>query len=1671
MAAQKWASHFCTTRVVSLPPWICFSGPPILPGFYCGFAATLPTGLSHVTSMRASISGRVVSGRSVASSSVTGQPVIISSVYFQHFHVISVKPHVVTLSVPPCISLYWYRPLFYRGGMGIGTLRTAEPRAVVTAVGRRAEAVASGDTKVWVRRSTLLNIIILPLFYNVPVQSPVLARLVKLFVPRHSNQLFLSVVSSPIGWSGGSIPLSDSVKPRLVPYIYLVAGDGLTKSPVEPVVNTSILHRIFSSIIVTAPRPLYLGRVSVLPVPFQETCNEFLSDKSEEFSWLDARPASVFDDQKSVRPFRDVKDCYDPTSTVKKELSQYHFHTSVVGPPGTPILSLSSPPSLSIFDENVDKYVNLSLLDIHPTTREYPHCKEWMRTAGGRKESDSNNELTNRMEALNKGYPLVKVVDSNNGLYDHEKSVPAKMHDPSTSNKLRGRIVGFRSTGLSTRGSDRRRRRRRIAYNSFRHSPNTSARKRRNTDHHRRKYSLLSVDTTRRNSYISPVTKLLRIHETIRLLPRVIKHKPRWVSKPINDLPSVVGSSNNEEDYEEDEIRDVKVKNNVDYAVNDRTGIVQVMKRPVPQPDHRRNPVIGSMRARRRKTSVWESQQLRTHSPLFLRMIKHHCAPPQFAPGFHAKVIVTHRCSAREDNRKPFFPRAAKLSKANRIAAAKRRDLMTVHWIRGCSSIAQSHSRRNIILPILIAFKNTCHLITFQTDERKEDRNESNKEVRAGCNHDGTTGVLEKGSPHQWYREGSQTKIANPFHPKQHRRHNSAVYAGRQSEPPDDGMGVNPTRTTRNGMSKSVSSYEAGSYGNKSASSAGGEMEFGYLTILGYPTKSPFGYKIKRPSFWKPLITELRRMWGNKILLWIRKIHRNKLTYRFAGDDPNTYGEYRHMRGLDTSIDKSISNRVPAVTRPAAGGRRTNHHPAVRLDGGMNDLSMKFTPEQDCPLAISDQSEYRAQMSTKELECFVARGNDRVSRIKCSLAGKGILQFGLIGKDRGYPGGYGTAVSTPIHQTVVRVRRICLRLIQIKRTYFVKITFSGFHRTAAFTRRRSPLARRRINIRLMTRLTRYVSEVRYAIRHLGRSKYRSGTGGKNPLRFRSLLNGREKRGYPEDSSRRGVRVIISQAYVLHGAWRLGAVNKSQMDPDEHWRGRHPSTRESTAHFVSGGPGRLGKRPPRDWAWRRYEWSQDLRRYNVLSETWCRIAPRGWKMEVEYLRMEDRDLNGDSREKEQSMTIDGAAICRRDDPAEPADAGRSRRMNRQYRSNPPSQSYPDVVPNSADVLRGFAEFWRGEVRPNDRIQERRNQIVRGLGCNPKCRINERKNLPFNSNIHSWLYIDIPERFHLLEMPEFRTTRYPNMACEPNVSLAGRYACDGRRRAANYWIETELWDRIEGWDLRSEQVAATTRKMRYTTNVLYALSVGGSNLENAAREGIRVESLYESMSRDIAPPPYHALLDSTNGMPMTLDHRVAEVVGGRRLSTHKMLSVLPNLQKRFQGIVDVIAYDDELITRTSILRDGDGIISSYSSHIGDVPLPKRRVGSIILESFYLAESRGKGAISEEGTVEGNERRDEKEPRIHDRNADDNETQIINSILRPGHRPEDSSRTNRPRFYTNNGSQFATPRFCIYPSTIISINQVEAGLSGSGGHDTHSYSRGCRRCHRSFPQFEFK
>nr|QGU93199.1 hypothetical chloroplast RF19 [Selaginella rossii] len=1575
---QKWASHFCAPRA-SVPSWINISGPPILFGLYYGFAATSPMGLSHALSMRALIPDRDISGGSVASSLVVGQPVIIPSVYYLRLYVMLVKPHAVTSPVPPHISFYRYR-LPYRRLLDKGTLRTTEPPVAMI---DRAYTVTSGSITVRVRRSTLLDTIILSPFHHILLLSPVLARLVKLFVSRHSNQ-FLSVVSSLRGWSGGSIPLKYLAESLAVPKTD--SDGGLS----EPPVDRSIIHRIFS-IIVIASRLSYPGRAPV-PVPSRKTRHEFRSDGSiQEFSWLEAWPASVFDYQKGIRPFRYVKDCYNSTSPVKKEIPQYYFHTSVGD--GRQRLSFPPLPSLPISGENLEKYVNLSS-DIPLTTCEDPLYREWVST-GRRKESDLNNESTNRTEALDNGYSPVEVVDNENGLYDHEKSVFAKIYDPFLSDKLRGRIAGLRSTWLSTHGSDRW-----IAPNHFVREDSLSrafARRRRNLRNNHREYSF-SGDV-KRNPYLSLVTKVSRIHETTRL-PCIPKQKPRWVSKPINDLS--FGLLNG--------IRSIKVKS-VNYTINNRTGIFKILKRPVPQPDHRRNLVIGSMRARRRKTLVWESLQFRTHSPFFLGMIEK-SAPLQSLPGMNAKLNSTHCPTGVGQESKPLPPRATKVTRANRLATAKRWDLPTAHWVRGCLPITQSYLRRNVISPILVTFKNICYPIIFQTNERKEDWNELNREFYVGRNHDGTGGVSGKGLPHQWHREGFQIKIVNPFYLKH--RHDSV---SRRSRPAgDDNMGINLTRT-RNGIRKSPvpPGHEAGSYGYESPP-AGGETEYGYSTILGYQTKSPSGDRKKQPSFRKPVPRELGRKWGENIL-GIRHAYCEK--FLRSGGGPNPCGESRNPKELDTGMNESTGNGGSGIEP----GEREERYSYGLSGGSSNELSIEFTPdEENCLLAIPpDQSEYRAWMGTKELESLITRGNDRIGRITKPLAGKGV-HFGLIGKDRRYPDGSGEPGSIPIHRIIARVRRRRMQLILI-RTYFMKVLFRGVDRTAAFIRRFLSV---RFDIRLVKRFTRrYVSGVRDAI-YLGQGKSRSGTG-RNPfLMARDFATGREGRDLPGvPSSRRDVK-LVSQAYVSHGIRQLGiVVNKSRPTDLEYWK-LNPSTNEST-NFVSGEQGILGKGPRavggRD---RRDKWLQNLRRYNVPPEIWCRIAPRGWKIEVEH-RMEDNPLN-DSQEKDQSMSL-GEAIRGIYSESAPG-AKRAGKINRRYKSNLLFHSYLDFAPNSADVRESPGWRMGGGIIPNDhRTQQdiRRNRIVND-GGNIESRMNERKNPHFNSNLHSWLYLEIFKRFHILEMPEFLTTRNPNLMREPNISLISRYAYAGRR-GTNDWIETEFWkDRIERrWELGSEQVAARMRKIRDTTNVLRAVSIG-SNFEYA-QKGIHLESLYESMSRDIALLPYHARVDSTNGMLRDLDHRITGVADDRFL-TYRMLSVLFNFQNRFQGVLDLIPYD-EFVPRMRILGDGNKTIS-YSSHIGDVLPPKRRVELRILESLYLEESGDRGTESEEGTSGGNERRNE-ELLGQNRNTE-NETQIMKSFPWPGYRPEDPSRMNRFRFDTNNGSRFATLRVCMYPSRIL-------------------------------------
>nr|YP_009589713.1 hypothetical chloroplast RF19 [Selaginella remotifolia]QBL76296.1 hypothetical chloroplast RF19 [Selaginella remotifolia] len=912
---QKWASLLCVSRAPMLRTANA-SGPLIPFGLYCGFAATLPTGLYHaLLTGVAPISDMEISGGSVASGSLVGQLVVILSVYYLRLYVTLVKPHAITPLILPYLLFCWHRLSRRLRSGEVNSFRAMKgPRIAVRAHRATSESnkiTSPESVTVPVRRSVLLDISSLPLFHHVSALSPAFARLANLLVYRHSDQ-FLFVISSIGGWLGGPSSLGylaelAAAVPKTNPC------DGFS-GPARPV--RRLIRRV-PSIIVTAFCLSYIGRAPV-PIPFPSGSGvrpELEPDGSiQKCSWFDVWPVGIFDYRRGTRPFRYATDCYESGSPAKKEIFQHYFHAGV-GSNGKRRFSFSYPPSLQVFGDNMDGYVNKAL---PPKAGDIPTQRECR--IGRRKESYFKKELTDRPEALVGGYLFAGAADNGNGLCNHRKGVLAKTYDPYLGKDLRGGISGLGTIWASTPASWRW-----VPPDYiFRElpeyfRPHGSAAKNRNT-RRGRGYPFIWSDGTTRNYHLSLVAGSLRIHYDTTRLESIFEQVPLCISNLASD--TALGPYGT--------IRSMRARN-VSYVVNDRTGIGRILKRPVPQPDYRRNLIIGAMRARRRKTLVWKPLQYQTNSTFSLRILENFDSLQSSLDMDAEPAIPTQRPAAGRERFKYFsaVPDPAGVTKANRIAMAKGWDFSTAHRVRGCPPISQLYFRRNSVLPFLIVAKNVCCPAAPQAAEWREDWDDLDKEIYVGCNHDGGE-IPTRGLPSHRHREGVQTKIVNPFRLKRRQRNSMA---GRSIIMGDDNAGIDPAaRNVSEGLDPGL---EAGSHGYDGPEG----IEYGFLTVMGYQTALPFGSRKPglNSSFWRLLRRDARREWRDKIMGIRKMITGRRFRSRFGPDPCAEYPEPVDTNGVPHRGGIQFSHAKPGDRRysceadgvngcpPTAGGVKALH--------------------------------------------------------------------------------------------------------------------------------------------------------------------------------------------------------------------------------------------------------------------------------------------------------------------------------------------------------------------------------------------------------------------------------------------------------------------------------------------------------------------------------------------------------------------------------------------------------------------------------------------------------------------------------------------------------------------------------------------------------------------------
>lgn len=390
----------------SILSWINISSPLILFGLYYGFLTTLPIGPSQIISIRAFLLEGNLSGTMAISGLILGQLLIFLSIYYSPLYIILVKPHTVTLLVLPYILFYWYRIkdlLDYQSLRPINSINDSRIYKVFF------------DSFLF----QLLNPVLLP--------SPVLARLINLFLFRYSNN-FLFVVSCFFGWLSGHFFFFKFIK------FFLVRIE--KDSPVLYLLVKRLIYRTFSIIILVCFL-LYLGKAPV-PLFTKKLNNEFQFNqlKNYGFSWLNKPwPTFFFDHRRWNRPIRYVENSrFSNKSTVKRNVSQYFFDISLSD--GKQKISFTALPSLSIFEKDLKNYLNIS----KESTLSSQFYKDWINS----KQNRRNNlyyELKSRLKALDNGIFVKDVIEKKTSLFNNEGNNLTKINDPFLTGSYRGKTI------------------------------------------------------------------------------------------------------------------------------------------------------------------------------------------------------------------------------------------------------------------------------------------------------------------------------------------------------------------------------------------------------------------------------------------------------------------------------------------------------------------------------------------------------------------------------------------------------------------------------------------------------------------------------------------------------------------------------------------------------------------------------------------------------------------------------------------------------------------------------------------------------------------------------------------------------------------------------------------------------------------------------------------------------------------------------------------------------------------------------------------------------------------------------------------------------------------------------------------------------------------------------
>nr|YP_010583691.1 hypothetical protein RF1 [Hippomane mancinella]UGY85785.1 hypothetical protein RF1 [Hippomane mancinella] len=653
---------------------------------------------------------------------------------------------------------------------------------------------------------------------------------------------------------------------------------------------------------------------------------EILIDKkNKDLLWFEKPLVTIlFDSKRWNRPFRYIKnDQFE--NPLRKEMAQYFFYTCQSD--GKERISFTYPPSLSTFLEMIQRKMSLFLTEKFS----YDELDNHWNYKNEQKKKNLSNEFINRVQTLDKRYLAVKTLEKKTRLCNNKtkKEYLPKAYDPLLSGSYRGKIQFFFSPSILNKTSQTnsvwinrihllllitnyqefRAKRDLLNSNSksfsteiayFLNLINEFAGKSRSSFNFKRlsffrdpneekmkmdlenqiKIFKFLFDTV----IVNQKNKTSRKHSTG--LKEISKQVPRWSHKLIDALEQEEGEDEESMTAEDYEIRSRKAKRIVIFADNQQNNdtynntkdttnydpIDEVtLIRYSQQSDFRRDIIKGSMRAQRRKISIFEPFQANVHSPLFLDRIGKSLFFSFDISELMKTMFINWMCKNAEFTISDYTYTKKKTKEIKKKEEDKREDdkrkekarlKIAQAWdsglfaqvIRGCVLVTHSILRKYILLPSLIITKNIIRILFFQTPEWSEDLKDWRREMHVKCTYNGVQ-LSEKEFPKNWLTNGIQIKILFPFRLKLWHRSKSKF-------PHKDPM-------------------------KKKAQ----KKDFCFLTVWGMETELPFGSPRKGPSLFEPIFKKLekkiRKMIKNGFQIITILEERRKLFRNFSKEKKN----------------------------------------------------------------------------------------------------------------------------------------------------------------------------------------------------------------------------------------------------------------------------------------------------------------------------------------------------------------------------------------------------------------------------------------------------------------------------------------------------------------------------------------------------------------------------------------------------------------------------------------------------------------------------------------------------------------------------------------------------------------------------------------------------------------